>query len=426
MHTVRAAIPLVAEEFNQTCRCVTLDRPELNRQLGPLDLKLLTERPHLFADAAVFLSRSDFQGQLDVIAAIERAIALPGYRQYAQEHAHLNARHVPKALGVFLGYDFHLHPDGPKLIEINSNAGGALLNAKLMHAQLHCCGKADTQQPGNFISRNAGLSPEQQFIVMFLQEWRLQRGPQAIKTIAIVDQQPERQYLYPEFLLFQALFAAAGLTAIICDPQELSYQNGSLCHGETRIDLVYNRLTDFYLTESQHAALRAAYLDDAVVLTPHPYQYALYADKTNLTLFGNDAFLQQIGVSAADRRILIHGVARTEKVAPEHAERLWAQRKQLFFKPCRGYGGKAAYRGDKLTRGVFNNILQGDYVAQTLVPPTQRQLSVNQRPAELKLDYRHYVYQAQTQLVCARLYQGQTTNFRTEGGGFAQIALIDD
>jgi hypothetical protein len=31
--------------------------------------------------------------------------------------------------GVFLGYDFHLGPDGPQLIEINSNAGGALLNA---------------------------------------------------------------------------------------------------------------------------------------------------------------------------------------------------------------------------------------------------------------------------------------------------------
>ena len=27
--------------------------------------------------------------------------------------------------GFFMGYDFHLGPDGPRLIETNTNAGGA-------------------------------------------------------------------------------------------------------------------------------------------------------------------------------------------------------------------------------------------------------------------------------------------------------------
>jgi hypothetical protein len=34
---------------------------------------------------------------------------------------------------------------------------------------------------------------------------------------------------------------------------------------------------------------------------------------------------------------------------------------------------------------------------------------------------RNYVYDGQVQSLAARLYQGQTTNFRTPGGGFAPV-----
>ena len=39
----------------------------------------------------------------------------------------------------------------------------------------------------------------------------------------------------------------------------------------------------------------------------------------------------------------------------------------------------------------------------------------------LKADIRCYAYAGQVKLVTARLYQGQTTNFRTPGGGFAPV-----
>ena len=38
-----------------------------------------------------------------------------------------------------MGYDFHLGAGGPKLIEVNTNAGGAFLNALLAKAQHACC-----------------------------------------------------------------------------------------------------------------------------------------------------------------------------------------------------------------------------------------------------------------------------------------------
>ena len=45
---------------------------------------------------------------------------------------------------------------------------------------------------------------------------------------------------------------------------------------------------------------------------------------------------------------------------------------------------------------------------------------------DLKMDLRNYVYRGEVQLVTARLYQGQTTNFRTPGGGFAPVLALPD
>lgn len=38
-------------------------------------------------------------------------------------------------IGAFMGHDFHLGPDGPQFIEINTHAGGAFLNTVLARAQ---------------------------------------------------------------------------------------------------------------------------------------------------------------------------------------------------------------------------------------------------------------------------------------------------
>jgi len=38
-----------------------------------------------------------------------------------------------------------------------------------------------------------------------------------------------------------------------------------------------------------------------------------------------------------------------------------------------------------------------------------------------KMDVRLYTYGGRILLAAARLYQGQTTNFRTPGGGFAPV-----
>lgn len=413
-----------AAQLNRECQCVSLDRQQLRLELSKqadgdaLYRMICEERPHLIADQAVFVAEACIQRQRDIIDAIERVIAMPAYQERVLAYAPQSAQFDPKATGVFLGYDFHLSAEGSRLIEINSNAGGALINLILTRAYSAC----DTcpGKPAELIAKNT----EQAIIAMFQSEWQLTGQTKPLRTIAIVDETPQQQYMLPEFLLFRNLFAEHDIQAIICDPSELSFHDQQLWHANTAIDLVYNRLTDFALEEPAQKILHDAYLAKAVALTPHPRNHALYADKRNLALLTNQEALQDMGVDADTIGVLLRGIAQTEIVNAEDAESLWQRRKQLFFKPAKGYGSKAAYRGDKLTKRVFAEILQADYVAQTLVLPSERQLQVEDQAVELKLDLRHYVYQGQTQITCARLYQGQTTNFRTPGGGFAQVVEV--
>ncbi len=416
-----------ADYFNRECRCITLNRCELGMELSrqqrngaDLLRMILDERPHLFAESPVFIDGRSLRRQAELIAAIEKVVAMPAFQERVLAYAPATAQFVPRAQGVFFSYDFHLDAGGPRLIEINSNAGGALLNALLARAQKGC-GEWKALQTAGW---RYAPEPEQAFLAMFLAEWRAERGDAPLRSIAIVDEKPDSQFLYPEFLLFQQLFERHGIDAMICDPSELNFREGALWLGKRRIDLVYNRLTDFALEAPANDCLREAYLNRAAVVTPHPRAHALYADKRNLALMTDEAALREMGVDRATIALLQDGIAHTSRVRAEDAEALWSRRKRLFFKPVAGYGGKAAYRGDKLTRRVFEEILQGDYVAQALVPPSERLLQVAGGLAALKLDLRHYVYCADIQLTAARLYQGQTTNFRTPGGGFAPVAVV--
>jgi hypothetical protein len=119
--------------------------------------------------------------------------------------------------------------------------------------------------------------------------------------------------------------------------------------------------------------------------------------------------------------VLRRTIPGTRLVDPAHADELWAARRGLFFKPVAGYGGKATYRGDKVTRRVWSEILAGSYVAQELVPPSERSVHVDGEQVRLKLDVRCYAYGGRVLMLAARLYRGQTTNFRTPGGGFATV-----
>ena len=416
--------PAAADKSGFECYCLTLDQDALSAALdaelgAPRLSELVRERcPHLFAAQPVFVAARQLQQMAAVVQAVESVVMLPAYREQTLAKAPAIARSgAPGPRGAFFGYDFHLDQDHLGLIEINTNAGGAMLNLVLARAQRACCRSMDSMRP----TSGQLLDFERRIVEMFHNEWRLAGSRRPLASIAIVDDAPEQQYLYAEFLLFRQLFERHGLQAVIADPASLEWRDGVLWHGALAIDIVYNRLTDFYLERATSTALREAYEARAVVLTPNPQIHALFADKRQLALLSDAAQLQALGVPPQTQQLLLAHIPRTEVVRPADGQRLWDARRSLFFKPATGFGSRAAYRGDKLTRRVWTEILAGDYVAQAIVAPGRRILDGRDPSAAMKFDLRAFAYEGEVQWVAARMYQGQTTNFRTPGGGFAPV-----
>jgi len=406
-----------ADVLNRACFCKTLNREQLlaDLQIQSLPPEVLQHQQQLFSHTAVFISPHQQQQLQQLVQVISRVTCLPAYQQWVLTTAPAIAQLPSPTAGVFMGYDFHISDAGPQLIEINTNAGGGFLNAALLSAQTACCNAVGDYPP---LSQP---QVEAEFVAMFKREWQLARGDRPLGCIALVDENPKAQFLYPEFLIAQNIFERAGIKTLIVDSAELELIDQQLRYKNQVIDLVYNRLTDFSLSQPNNIALRAAYQQDAVVLTPNPFHHAIYADKRNLVILSDEEHLSRLGVTTDDSRILIAGIPRTQLVSTNNAEELWKKRKQLFFKPATGFGSKAAYRGDKITQRVWEEVLRGDYVAQQQVPPRERGILVDGDETALKMDIRAYVYASEIQLLAARLYQGQTTNFRTQGGGFAPV-----
>lgn len=406
------------ETLNRDCFCIAVDqkalRAEIDADLGAHSMSetLADSHPHLFSALPVYVPHRHIQQIAKVVAAIEQVAASPAYRLAVLSWAPEIAKFDPGSPGGLLGLDFHLGLNGPQLIEINTNPGGVLLNALLGHAQRAC-------MPELTVTPTDTRQVEETVLEAMLMEWNLQRGQMPLRFVAIVDEDPERQYLYPEFLLFRELFRRHGYIAEICSPELLVRQQDSLWLGEHRVDFLYNRLTDFALQQPAHAVLRETYLDRTVVLSPHPRAHALYADKRNLSLLGNRDFLHASGASDATIAVLVEAIPRTQLVTAKNRDAMWANRRRLFFKPAAGFGSKASYRGDKLTHRVWDEIAGGTYIAQDIVPPSERYQSSDSDP--LKVDIRCYSYRGEALLYAARMYRGQTTNFRTPGGGFAPV-----
>lgn len=369
---------------------------------------LVTERcPHIFSQTPVFVAAEHLQQMRAVVSAINRVVHLPGWMPDSIHDA-------SSAKGVFFGYDFHINEQGVHLIEINTNAGGGFLNALLI----------DSQHAAELPGRNVcSMDPGKAFAAMFENEWHSLHRDAPLESIAIVDENPQQQYLYPEFLLAKKLLESAGLEVHIVDPSELTLDGARLYVGAHRIDLVYNRLTDFSL--QHNAVLQQASMQGHVVLTPDVEHYERYADKRNLARLCDSGGLRLLGADEGDMALLRERIPQTLVVSREAEAALWADRRKFFFKPISGYGSKGAYRGDKLTKRVFAEIMESDYVVQTLAIPGERSVCIDDEVVSLKYDLRCYVYDGQIQLVSARLYQGQTTNFRTPGGGFAVVQVVE-
>ncbi len=404
---------LVGALLNQRCACEVVDILGLHESIRGVFPAFTTDRnvhANLFSPYALFVDRAALDAMGRVAAAVFDAAATPRYRQHVLQWAPDIATHDPGSTGGVLGLDFHLTADGPRLIEINTNPGGLLLNAVMLDGVRSCAPAAWTTWTIVTKARNTAVAA-------WLDDARQQSG-RVPSRLAIVDSAPREQFLYPEFELYAGAFREHGVDCVIRAPEELKFGPDGLADAHGRIDMVYNRLTDFALEEASHTDLRQAYLAGEVALTPHPRAHALFADKRNLAVLGDPVLLGGFGVDAGSTALLAQVIPPTVEVVPGNRDALWAARTGYFFKPAAGFGSRGSYRGNKLTRRTWESMASATYIAQAFAPPSMRIVHGGQ---SLKADVRCFASEAGVLLFAARLYQGQTTNMRTPGGGFAAV-----
>ena len=313
---------------------------------------------------------------------------------------------------VLMSFDFHLSAEGlPLLIEVNTNSSGFLLTNSL--CQYH-----------GLEHRTALKNLE----FSFQEEWRkfqifarqktggrgLKPGPP--QRTAVIDEAPFGQKMIFEFQMFKDFFKSFGQTADIYDVRSLNEdENGFLRDEQGRkIDFCYNRSTDFYFSENPH--LKRAYQKGLCAFSPHPSEHFLLADKNRLSeprLYKEERFAPLAAV-----------LLKTQKLTENTKDQAWANKKKYVFKPAGKFGGKGVFRGKSLTAKTFQALCkEGDIIFQTFA---KAPLWRDSAGVQWKFDLRVFSYKGEVQQMAARCYQGQTTNFRSLGGGFAPAVPTED
>jgi glutathione synthase/RimK-type ligase-like ATP-grasp enzyme len=267
-------------------------------------------------------------------------------------------KELPGGAGAFMmGFDFHLTKQGPKLIEVNTNAGGLATTLSF---------------PGGSVQKLLTI----QFVGAIREEYKKFRGDSAVlKSVAICDDNAREQKMYLETRKFSEILIEAGIDARVVSPEEmeLNETTGAMqfVSDQVPIDFIYNRICDFLLKEPSHEHIRKAGADFKVVISPHPAVY----------------------VRSADKRRMIHMkhevVPQTFMLSDKPIEFWQENKKKYVFKPCQGFGSRGVYMGKSISRNKIATLPKDTIVQEDCSPPKSEDGS--------KFDLR--IYTADTKLL---------------------------
>lgn len=366
----------------------------------------MEEQKHGISPYTVSLSTGALKQMINVIHDLQDLSETPKYPLLLPELA-LTAQIDSGYFSVLMGYDFHIDDaQQVKIIEVNTNAGGIWYAARCY-------------QPG------ADQFPEKlgnKLLATFINEYCLFRRDNNArpKLIALIDSQPEEQFLFPEMQVFAKLFEQTGIRTVIIDPSQVMAKGAGLYYQDQAIDLIYNRHCDFYLTTPAMQHIANAWLQQSVCITPNPRIYGLLADKKRMIDWSTPGFLRKLLKPDIASR-LQQAIPETQLLQGLDKDATWSTRKQNVFKPATSYASRGVYVGNKLTKKKFNTFDPMTTLVQQRIKPG---ITLSPDGEKFKTDFRLFAYRKTILNVCARLYQGQVTNLRTLNGGFSKIKII--
>lgn len=302
---------------------------------------------------------------------------------------------------LLLSYDVHPTARGPVLIEVNTNAGGVLAAMQAAREVNQCCGDWEQDQL------------EARLLALFRRDL-LGVDPQHAGVVAIVDDELASQPLLAEMQALAALMRPFAQDVRVVDAAELTFVAGRLRQGDTPIDRVYWRSTDFLLAEPRHEAVRKALEAGAVTVAPSPEAYRAIADKRRFIEWSQTPELARDNDSGCT-----FAVAETVRMSSRSVEAWHAARKEWVFKPVSGYASRGVYVGKSISRRKLAELPAADYLAQRYAPHPV----MDRDGQEWKYDVRFFADRGHIIGAAARVFQGQVVGMRTPGSGFAPIRV---
>jgi uncharacterized circularly permuted ATP-grasp superfamily protein len=258
-------------------------------------------------------------------------------------------------------------------------------------------------------------------------------------TIAIVDWRGLPTLT--EFEMFARFFAAQGLRALICAPEDLTYQRRRLRANGTPIDLVYRRVLTSELLARPAVArpLVQAYLDGAVTVV-NSFRAKLLHKKMSLALLSDERY-RALYTTEQRAAIALH-VPWTRKVREgrttygkkvvDLVEHAVAEREQLVLKPNDEYGGKGVVLGWTVDQHEWEQALMAaltsSYVVQERVPVPRYAFPVlleRMHFLDLAIDHDPYLFWGKVSGCLTRLSSSALLNVTAGAGSVVPTYIVE-
>ena len=337
------------------------------------------------------------------IGVFDRVTTRPAWQEAMTANGPAIARQRRSEVCFFSAWDFHLPPERPdsfQLIECNDNGSGMMYAAILnrLHYELSGIGERCALEAPPSVAAFG-----QRVLGMIRTEAQaFSEGPSPDLVLILDDAESLREGKFRhEHLLLRDLCRRAGWRAETGTPTETAWEGGQLlCRGD-RVAFVINRSTDFFWEGEAFSALRSAYAEGGLPVTPNPFTYATRSYKRLLEQLSRPVCDIELGIRPDERALLSIHVPETRLLTPENVDELGREKEQWFFKPCHGFASHGILTAAQVGRTRLRRLLNkaDPYVAQRRAPKSRVDASEG---VSLWTDLRVWAYRGERVLLSGR------------------------
>lgn len=245
-----------------------------------------------------------------------------------------------------------------------------------------------------------------------------------------------------EFILVRNYFTSRGVPTIICTPDELEYERGTLRCGDFRVNLIYKRVIIHELLErydETHPLVRA-YVDGRVCLV-NPFRCKIVHKKAAFEFLTDDVYASWF--TDDERKVLRACVPWTRRFEErrtdfrgrsiELVEFVRENRAGFVLKPNDDYGGHGVFIGSRTDESEWDacitKALAADYVVQELIELHTEEFPVfdDERWAlqPMYVDVNPFLFRGEMDGALVRLSTSPVVNV-TSGGGETGFFVLEE